>query len=146
MPERELPHVDVDLAVTAFLPNSFVPPGRQKIDVYRRLSVAATSEELAEVAGEIRDRFGPLPPETEQLVEVKELQLFAFAWGITGIRMEQGRFAVLSYKDEKQIRALQRRVGNDLRMVDPGVAYLLLPVMDLTGPEVIKHLKSVLKP
>ena len=146
MPERELPHVDVDLAVTAFLPNSFVPPGRQKVDVYRRLSAAATSEELAEVAGEIRDRFGPLPPETEQLVEVKELQLFAFAWGITGIRMEEGRFAVLSYKDEKQIRALQRRTGNDLRMVDPGVAYLLLPIMDLTGPEAIGHLKSVLKP
>ena len=146
MPERELPHVDVDLAVTAFLPNGFVPPGRQKIDVYRRLSAAATSEELAEVAGEIRDRFGPLPPETEQLVEIKELQLFAFAWGITGIRMEQGRFAVLSYKDEKQIRALQRRIGNSLRMVDPGVAYLLMPVMDLDGPEVISHLKSVLKP
>ncbi len=146
MPERELPHVDVDLAVTAFLPNSFVPPGRQKIDVYRRLSVAATSAELAEVAGEIRDRFGPLPPETEQLVELKELQLMAFAWGIHGIRMEEGRFAVLSYKDEKQIRALQRRVGNDLRMVDPGVAYLLLPVMDMNGPEAIEHLKSVLKP
>ena len=146
MPERELPHVDVDLAVTSFLPNSFVPPGRQKIDVYRRLSAAATSEELAEVAGEIRDRFGPLPPETEQLVEVKELQLFAFAWGITGIRMEQGRFAVLSYKDEKQIRALQRRIGDSLRMVDPGVAYLLMPVMDLDGPGVISHLKCVLKP
>lgn len=146
MPERELPHVDVDLAVTAFLPNSFVPPGRQKIDIYRRLSAAATSEELAEVAGEIRDRFGPLPPETDQLIEVKELQLFAFAWGITGIRMEQGRFAVLSYKDEKQIRALQRQTGSNLRMVDPGVAYLLMPVMDLDGPGVISHLKSVLKP
>ncbi len=146
MPERELPHVDVDLAVTAFLPNSFVPPGRQKIDVYRRLSVAATSEELAEVAGEIRDRFGPLPPETEQLVELKELQLMAFAWGITGIRMEEGRFAVLGYKDEKQIRALQRRVGNDLRMVDPGVAYLLLPRMDMNGPDTIEYLKSVLRP
>ena len=146
MPERELPHVDVDLAVTAFLPNSFVPPGKQKIDVYRRLSVAATESELAEVAGEIRDRFGPLPPETEQLVEIKELQLYAFAWGITGIRMEEGRFAVLSYKDEKQIRGLQRGVGSDLRLVDPGVAYLLMPQMDMSGPEVISHLKRVLRP
>ena len=146
MPERELPHVDVDLAVTAYLPNSFVPPGKQKIDVYRRLSVAATSEELAEVAGEIRDRFGPLPPEAEQLVEVKELQLYAFAWGINAIRMEQGRFAVLGYNDEKQIRALQRNIGSNLRLVDPGVAYLLMPKMDLGGPEVISHLKQVLKP
>ncbi|RLS59273.1 MAG: transcription-repair coupling factor [Planctomycetota bacterium] len=146
MPERELPHVDIDLAVTAFLPNSFVPPGRQKIDVYRRLSVAATGQELTEVAGEIRDRFGPLPPEVEQLVEVKELQLYAFAWGISAIRMEEGRFAVLSYKDDKQIRALQRQIGNNLRMVDKGVAYLLMPVMDLSGPETIRHLKSVLKP
>lgn len=146
MPERELPHVDVDLAVTAYLPNSYVPPGRQKVDVYRRLSAAATSDELAEVAGEIRDRFGPLPPETEQLVEVKELQLFAFAWGITSIRMEEGRFAVLGYKNEKQIKALQRRVGNDLRLVDPGVSYLLMPRMDMNGPDTISHLKTVLKP
>jgi transcription-repair coupling factor (superfamily II helicase) len=146
MPERELPHVDVDLAVTAYLPNSYVPPGRQKVDVYRRLSAAATSDELAEVAGEIRDRFGPLPPEAEQLVEVKELQLFAFAWGITSIRIEEGRFAVLGYKNEKQIKALQRRVGNDLRLVDPGVSYLLMPLMDMNGPDTISHLKSVLKP
>ena len=146
MPERELPHVDVDLAVTAYLPNSFVPPGKQKIDVYRRLSVAATSEELAEVAGEIRDRFGPLPPEAEQLVEVKELQLYAFAWGINAVRMEEGRFAVLGYNDEKQIRALQRNIGSDLRLVDPGVAYLLMPKLDMSGPEVISHLKRVLRP
>lgn len=144
MPERELPHVDVDLAVTAFLPNDYVPPGRQKIDVYRRLSAAATSEELAEVAGEIRDRFGPLPPEALQLIEIKELQLYAFAWGITSIRTEEGRFAVLGYKEEKQIRALQRRIGTDLRLVDPGVAYLLLPLVDMNGPDVVAHLKRAL--
>jgi len=144
MPAREHPHVDVELAMTAFLPNSYVPAGRPKIDLYRKISSVATLEELGELGDEMRDRFGPLPAEAQQLLLVRELQLHAWRWSIRRIYPEEGRFAVLEYKDDKTIKQLQKKLGSDLRIVDAKKAYLLLPRREMSGQEIVDHLKSVL--
>ncbi|AMV19893.1 transcription-repair coupling factor [Planctomyces sp. SH-PL14] len=144
MPAREHPHVDVELAVTAFLPNSYVPAGRPKIDLYRKISAVATLEELGELANEMRDRFGPIPAEAQQLLLVRELQLHAWRWSIRRIYTEEGRFAVFEYKDDKTIKQLQKKLGSDLRIVDARKAYLLLPKRDLGAHDIVDHLKSLL--
>ena len=144
MPAREHPHVDVELAVTAFLPSTYVPAGRPKIDLYRKISSVATLEELGELANEVRDRFGPIPVEAQQLLLVRELQLHAWRWSIRRVYMEEGRFAVLEYQDDKTIKQLQKKLGSDLRIVDAKKAYLLLPKRNMTAHEVVDHLKSLL--
>ncbi len=137
-------HVDVELAVTAFLPNSYVPAGRPKIDLYRKISAVATLEELGELANEMRDRFGPIPAEAQQLLLVRELQLHAWRWSIRRIYTEEGRFAVFEYKDDQTIKQLQKKLGSDLRIVDARKAYLLLPKRDMGAHDIIDHLKSLL--
>lgn len=93
LPQRESPHVNVDLPLEAYLPNSFVPPGRQKIDVYRKISATQTREELHEAASELRDRFGPIPDVAANLLLLRELQLLAFPWGIDAVRLETNPFS-----------------------------------------------------
>jgi transcription-repair coupling factor (superfamily II helicase) len=93
LPQREAPHVNVELPLEAYLPNSYVPPGRQKIDVYRKISATASLEELAEMTAELRDRFGPIPVLTENILKVRELQIVAFQWGIDGVRLETSPFS-----------------------------------------------------
>ncbi|WP_437186668.1 transcription-repair coupling factor [Planctomicrobium sp. SH668] len=145
LPPRVNPHVNIDLPVSAFLPASYIPPGRHKVDVYRKLSSVATLSELAEVADEIRDRFGPLPDEAQRFISLKELELMAYAWGIDNIRLEEDRFAVLSYQDAKLIQQLIKRYGSELRVVDATSAYLLLPKKGQKGPVLVEFLKSVLR-
>jgi transcription-repair coupling factor (superfamily II helicase) len=145
LPPREHPHVNLDLPITAYLPGSYIPPGRHKIDVYRKLSSVATQAELAEVTDEIRDRFGPLPEEAERFIYLKELELLAHAWGIDNIRLEDERFAVLSYLDPQRMHDLAARYGRDLRIVDKRNSYLVLPKKALRGPELVDFLKSVLR-
>ncbi len=146
LPPREKPHVNIDLPLTAFVPNTFVPPGRQKIDVYRRLFAAGSLEELSDVINELRDRFGPVPPEVEELSRVRLLQIRAGQWGIDNIHLEElGRFAVFGYRRPADIMELQRRIGRDLRIVDNDrKAYYLLPRTDLRGDELVGTLLKVL--
>jgi transcription-repair coupling factor (superfamily II helicase) len=141
---REHPHVSVDLPVTAYLPNSYVPPGRHKIDVYRKLSAVSSLEELREFGDELRDRFGPVPGEAGNLLAVKELQLLAHRWGIEGVRLEEG-YAVFPYRDPRRIRELANRLRGDLRIVDSRSAYLVLPNPPMSGAALVAHLKSVLR-
>ncbi len=146
LPAKEAKHVNVDLPLTAFVPNSYVPPGRQKIDVYRKLFQAASQAELVDVLSEMRDRFGPVPMELEQLARVRELQIHAQTWTIDKIHLEEdGRFAVFHYRKSNEIVELQKRVGRDLRIVDNDrKAYYLLPKRGLAGDELISVLIGVL--
>ncbi len=146
LPPRESPHVNIDLPLTAFVPNSYVPPGRQKIDVYRKLFAAPSVSDLGDVLNELRDRFGPVPPEVEELSRVRLLQIHAAGWGIDNIHLEEaGRFAVFGYRKPAGIMELQRRIGRDLRIVDNDrKAYYLLKQTDLQGDELVSTLIGVL--
>jgi transcription-repair coupling factor (superfamily II helicase) len=144
LPPKKRPHVNVDLPYSAFVPDSYVPPGRQKIDVYRKLSATGSFEELTDVVAEIRDRFGPPPAEVERLITLRELQLLAWGWGIDGIRLEE-RFAVFAYNDPQKIHDLAARIGSDLRIVDRRNAYLVID-RKWNGEQLVAHLLSMLQP
>ena len=142
-PLREHRHVEVDLPVTAFFPESYVPPGRHKIAAYRKLSNVHSFEDLAEFTAELRDRFGPLPEEVNRLCRVKELQLRAIGWNIDHIRLEEG-YAVFRYRDAKRIHNLKTQIGSDLRIVDQESAYLVLPMDDMVGDALLNYLLRIL--
>jgi transcription-repair coupling factor (superfamily II helicase) len=141
---RVSPHVHIDLPIEAFLPGEYVPPGRQKLDVYRSLSAVTTVDELAAFTAELRDRFGPLPTEADHLVALRELELLAFRWKITTVRLEEG-YAVFEYSDVAVIRTLASRHPQVLRVVDARCAFLVLPNPPMLGRPLVEHLKSVLR-
>ena len=122
-PIREMHHVEIDLPINAYLPNEYVPPGRHKIELYRKLSRIETFDQSADFQLELLDRFGPLPPPALSLFEVKELQLLAREWQIEKIHREE-RFLVFTYRDAKKINLLAALAGKRLRVVDKRTAYL----------------------
>jgi transcription-repair coupling factor (superfamily II helicase) len=70
----EDPHPEISIAVTAFLPDGYVPVEVVKVDFYRRLVDAATEAEVEAVREELVDRFGPLPPPATVLMKVALLR------------------------------------------------------------------------
>ncbi|MEX1094871.1 MAG: transcription-repair coupling factor [Planctomycetales bacterium] len=144
-PIREHRHVTIDLPVAAWVPDSYVPPGRQKIDLYRKLSNVEHAGQLRELEEELRDRFGPIPEEVVRLFGLKELQLHAQARQIDDIRLEDD-YARFGYRSGPQIRRLAAECGSRLRIVDGRSAYLVLQRPDATNDELLATLKSVLRP
>jgi len=51
-----------------YLPEEYIPDVGRRLEFYKRFASACTEEEVESAAAELRDRFGPLPPETEDLV------------------------------------------------------------------------------
>ncbi|WP_231742533.1 transcription-repair coupling factor [Polystyrenella longa] len=143
-PVREHRHVNIDLPVSAYLENSYIPPGRPKIEVYRKLSMVQTLEELEQLQEEIRDRFGPLTESTHRLFELKHLEVLARQWDIGSIYLEQ-RFAVFKYKHAIKIEQLKERHGRTFRVADRNTAYWVLSDRNLTEEALLQELKSVLQ-
>ncbi|HBE73958.1 MAG TPA: transcription-repair coupling factor [candidate division Zixibacteria bacterium] len=65
----------------AVIPAEYVEEGDERINLYRRLNRAPDPGAVGELAGELADRFGPLPPPAERLVNVARLRLAAARLG-----------------------------------------------------------------
>jgi transcription-repair coupling factor (superfamily II helicase) len=74
--------VEVDLEIEAFIPVGYLEGEAAKLDVYRRISVAGTLEAVDDMARELADRFGPVPPEIGRLLDVQRLRVLCAAAGI----------------------------------------------------------------
>ncbi|HEX9859582.1 MAG TPA: TRCF domain-containing protein, partial [Nitrospirota bacterium] len=69
----------LDLKVSAFIPESYVTDPAHRLGIYKRLSAARSGEELADLADELSDRFGPPPEPALKLIQVMEIKTLARA-------------------------------------------------------------------
>ena len=81
-PPREAlsPVITVDAPI--LIPEDYVPDLPLRMALYRRLNEAEDRAGLDAFAAEMIDRFGPLPPETANLVQLMEIKANAKAAGI----------------------------------------------------------------
>jgi transcription-repair coupling factor (superfamily II helicase) len=144
-PLRENRHVAVDLPLTAYLPGSYVPPGRNKIEVYRKFSRVESSGQLDELQTELRDRFGPIPDPVANMIVIKDLQLLAQSWQIDDIHLEE-KYIVLRYRNREKVEALASRSRGRLRIVDARSAYLIYQTEEAENHDPVAAVKSLLQP
>ena len=83
----------------AWIPFKYISYPRQRIDIYRRLAQATDRQALKKLRQELRDRFGPLPPAIELLLQVGELRLLAAERGITAVETREDRLMLTRNND-----------------------------------------------
>ena len=103
--------VRIDLPVDAHLPEDYVRDQHARLEAYRRLAEAGTRAEVEDVAAEWRDRYGPMPPEAERLIETARLRAEAIRVGIEEIVKLRGeiRLGLVNLTQSQEIR-LQRLI------------------------------------
>ena len=88
--ERPLHHgAEVEIGVTALLPEDFIPDVHTRLVLYKRIASAEDAGTLRDLQVELIDRFGLLPEAAKMLFRVTEVKLRASALGIE--RVETGR-------------------------------------------------------
>jgi transcription-repair coupling factor (superfamily II helicase) len=76
---------------SATLPHSYVPEPQHRIDIYRKLAQATDKESMDALTKELRDRFGPIPPSVDLLLQVAELKSLASDRGISGLEVKENK-------------------------------------------------------
>ncbi len=75
----------VDMHLSAFLPDDYVSDGEQKMSLYRRLADAPTFEDVDAFELELRDRYGRMPVPAEAMVEMMRIKLLGRRLGASRI-------------------------------------------------------------
>ncbi|HEV2149393.1 MAG TPA: transcription-repair coupling factor [Longimicrobiaceae bacterium] len=76
---------DVSVDGVALIPDEYVPDEAQKLHFYRRLAREEDPGRIEALRRELRDRYGPVPPEAEALLATASLRLLGGALGIERI-------------------------------------------------------------
>ncbi|HSJ26362.1 MAG TPA: transcription-repair coupling factor [Longimicrobiales bacterium] len=76
---------DVTVEGAAYLPDEYMADAAQKLHLYRRLSRLEQATEVDALLAEIRDRYGPPPPEVRRLLHAARLRLLGTSLGVERI-------------------------------------------------------------
>ena len=66
---------EIKLRIPAFIPEDYAPDPNQRLVIYKKLTQAASVEEISEIQEELTDRFGKLPMAAYYLLEVMRLRI-----------------------------------------------------------------------
>jgi transcription-repair coupling factor (superfamily II helicase) len=97
-PEEWTPQITIGMPV--LIPEGYVADLNVRLGLYRRVATLLDQREIDAFAAELVDRFGPLPPEVENLLDIIAIKRLCRAAGIE--KVEAGpKGAVLSFRENR---------------------------------------------
>ncbi|MGD3156121.1 transcription-repair coupling factor [Staphylococcus warneri] len=82
----DVPDVEVELNLDAYLPAEYIQNEQAKIEIYKKLRKVESEEQLMDIKDELIDRFNDYPTEVERLLDIVEIKTHALHAGITKIK------------------------------------------------------------
>ncbi|HEX3823803.1 MAG TPA: transcription-repair coupling factor [Mycobacteriales bacterium] len=131
--------VRVELPVDAHLPHDYIPGERLRLDAYRRLASAQTDADVEAMRAELRDRYGELPPEVENLLAVATFRAFARGFGVTEVAA-QGKYVRFTPLDlrESQVMRVKRLHPGSIVKPATSIALVTAPVTARIGGQPLR--------
>lgn len=132
------PQLEIDLDVDAYIPDTYISDGHQKIEMYKRFRGISSLEEFEELHEEMLDRFGEYPDQVAYLFLIAETKIFAMQAGIESIKQAKQDISILisekasSNIDGQKVFNLGSKYG---RMVGLG--------MEASRMKLVLHTKGV---
>ena len=96
---EEKSDIEIILHIDAYIPDAYIPDGYQKIQMYKRIKGMDRVEDFFEIMDEMQDRFGDLPVETERLMRIARMKVWAKEAGVSSIK-EKGHIITISISSE----------------------------------------------
>ena len=114
--------IQIDLNVTSYIPDEYISDGSQKIEIYQNIALCKNEEDIQNVIDEIIDRFGNMPPELENLLDIARIKYLAKKLYITKI-MSKKTAVVFTFTQNKfniNIEELIKKYKNKIKF-SPGI-------------------------
>ena len=112
--------IQIDLNVTSYIPDEYIPDSAQKIEVYQNIALCKKEEDIQNIVDEIIDRFGNMPSELENLLDIAK----PFAISKIASKRTAVVFTFEQSKYEIDLQKLIKAYGNRIKF-SPGVKTMI---------------------
>lgn len=138
------PSTSVDLPIDAYLPDEYIGDRTLKVNFYQRLANLKDAAQIEAMTSELSDRFGPIPEQVHNLLELVNLKVEAGHLGYEAITIKDNELVLTVKRNVIPNRIiLYRRFRNEAR-VQQGVIHIPRRLLGSTWLQQLKELLPVL--
>ena len=91
--------ISIDINVSSYIPDEYIENGSQKIEVYQNIALCNNEQDIKNIEEDIIDRFGKIPKEVSNLLEIANIKVMCKKIGLIKINQKQDRI-VFSFNPE----------------------------------------------
>ncbi len=96
----------IDLPMRAHIPQGYVSDLDIRLTIYQRLAKLTSTGHVDEMAEELADRFGPIPPQVKNLLYAVRLKILAMEAGVESIATDEGHIVLTMVEGKKIDKAV----------------------------------------
>lgn len=138
--------IQIDLNVSSYIPDSYIENSDMKLSIYQDIALCKNEDEILDITDEIIDRFGSIPKEVENLLEIARIKNMSRAKGVTKIM--QKNQSIVFYFQEKNfkpewIEKLMNTFKNKIKFSPSALPYITYKLDE--NKSIIKETKAFLK-
>ena len=139
--------IQIDLNVTSYIPDTYISDPGQKIEIYQSIALCKKEEDIANIIDEIIDRFGNMPDELENLIEIARIKYLSKKLFITKIASRKTA-VVFTFEPRKfnvDVPNLVKKYGINIK-VSPGIKPMItLEIASTNEKKILKGVTEFLK-
>ncbi|MGB8226044.1 MAG: transcription-repair coupling factor [Sedimentisphaerales bacterium] len=145
-PVEKEPLTVIDLGFSTFIPRNYIPSDSQRMNVYRQIAAARTSEDLARLTEQLKDMFGEIGEETKRLIDLAEIRILASAHNIRSITI-MGKDVVFAFEKDtiENIAALFAKSPGIVRIPDAATVHIRLEDKYFEPQTLLAMLRKILR-
>ncbi len=144
--QEEVPEAQLNLGLNIRIPAEYIAEENQRLRMYKRVAGVESESQLADVAGELGDRYGAPPAAVQNLLQYAALKLLSQRIGVAQIERRREAVSIrftekASVDPERLARFVAEESGS--RFTPAGV--LKFSLKDKQSDQVLERLRSLLE-
>ena len=139
--------VQIDINISSYIPDEFINDSSQKIEIYQDIALCSTEEQIQDIIDEIIDRYGVMPEELENLIDIARIRSLAKQANVIKIAQKGENFVFYFNKNkfEMDIPTLVEKYKNNIMFSQAKDPYITLKIKEITDKKKIEAIKEFLK-
>ncbi|HSP35577.1 MAG TPA: TRCF domain-containing protein, partial [Thermoanaerobaculia bacterium] len=134
----------MNLGVDIYIPKDYISDENLRMTFYKKIASAQTNQRLEDIRNELRDRFGAVPPNIDNLLQFVKLKKYAQSLGVVSIVREGSRGVVKMTQNARvDPNKLLQLIGANPQVKFSPNGVLSFP-LQAQGPKVIDAIEELL--
>ncbi|HUI83357.1 MAG TPA: transcription-repair coupling factor [Candidatus Binatia bacterium] len=144
--QEEAPEAQLNLGLNIRIPSDYIAEENQRLRMYKRVAAVESEAQLADVAGELGDRYGTPPPAVRNLLEYAALRLLSQRIGVAQIERRREAVSIrFTGKAAVEPERLARFVASEPGSQFTPAGVLKFSLQEKQPDQVLLRLKSLLE-
>ena len=145
---QEEQDVQIDLSFSSYIPDEYIENSSQKIEIYQDIALCKTEEDIQNVTDEIIDRYGAMPKEVENLLEIARIKNSARKANVVKIAQKKDGIVFLYDNHQFDVSLINKLVKEYNRRIhfSTGIEpYITLRLEGKNDKEKLKEIEEFLE-